>query len=464
MKKILSLLLVLVLVFSVVACKSSNGGTDGIQTVIAKTKEGAVANAFGINQADIKKSEGSAELKLQLKEGFINAIPNLPFEDKKGLEKLLITVVGKMGAKMMTTSNVDKNFEISTGMKINYDGKELLTTNIKFNEDKYYYYIPELLDKTFVISLTDIANSNQANSDIDPKEQMKTIRAMKAIMEIKNNDKEVDKALKAFLKEFSGASEEVFTKRTMISDPEDAEVELISGKIKTKKYGVQVKLSDLPDVFYELIVALRAKPEAKDSLIKLIDATKVALEKDDKFKDFYENEKDATKEKFEKDIKEIKTGIEVLFTDEKLLEDLKKEMAEAKAQLQQVDAMANIKLDVHLDDKQILRAQELVVDTPFLVANLMFKLEAVNEGVKASDIAMGKEEIKFDANKPDALNQYKPEVKENMKKMLDGEAYKALYNDLKEGSKSFKGNDKMIVDQLLEYMNPEKLKPMIDSL
>ncbi len=271
-------------------------------------------------------------------------------------------------------------------------------------------------------------------------------------------------ALKASLQDFSSVAEEIFTKRNMISEPEDAELELTSGKIKAKKYGVQVKLSDLPDIMYEVVVALRAKPEAKDNLIKLVDATKVALEKDDKFKDFYEDEKEATKENFEKDIEEVKAGIEVLFTDDEVLEELKKELEEAKGTLQEAEAMASIKLDVYLDDKQIVRAQDFVIDTPFVAVNMMFKLEAINEDVKESAIAMGKEEVEVDLENPDSLKEYEPTVKENLKKLVDGEAYKALYKDLEEGSKNFKGQDKMIFDQLFNIMSPDQIKLMIDGL
>ncbi len=184
MKKILSLLLVFVLVFSVVACKKTEGDaqTGELQTVIAETKEGAVANAFGINQADIKKSEGSAEIKLELKEGFMSLVPDIPFEDKEGLEKLLITVVGKMGIKVTSTSNADKGLQLSTGFNLNYDGKELATMNIKLTDDKYYYYIPQILDKTLVVSAADLAKSSEADADMDPEEQERTMRAMNAIM------------------------------------------------------------------------------------------------------------------------------------------------------------------------------------------------------------------------------------------------------------------------------------------
>ncbi len=458
MKKILSLLLIFVLVFSVVACKKADQGSAGMETVISKTKEGAVANSLMINSIDISKSEVSAEFKLELKPGLVSLIPNLPIQNKEALEKMLMNIVGKMGFKMNSVSDVSNGFDVKTGTKITYGGKDLIDLNVKFNGNKYYYYIPQMVDKTIVFKLDDLMGPSEL-----PKNE-KAMDAMKAILDVKNNDKKVNAALKAVAKDVAAEFEKVFAEKSIVSDPEDVEIELKSGKAKLKKYSMNIKLSELSDVMFEAIKSLKAKPEFKTNVMTLVDSVKVAFDKDDKFKTFYEDEKQATKENFEKDFNEFKTSLEDFFKDEKALDKAKVQLDEMKESLTQIDSVFKLDLSVYLDDKQISRAQEINIDSPFAKVNMMSKLEAINDAVKDSAVAFGKEEIEVKSREMKELDGLKDEAKANLIKLVDGDAVKELIKDVQEGAKAFEGQDKALVDQLIKFLDPEQLKALINGL
>ncbi len=228
--------------------------------------------------------------------------------------------------------------------------------------------------------------------------------------------KEFNSNLKLVLKDLSSALENTLSKRSIVKDPEDAELELASGKIKTKKYGLNLKIAEIPDMIEEVVETLKSKPEFKDNLVKVVDSLKAALEKDDRYKDFYE-EKEVGKETFEKDIEQVKASIELFFTDEKTQNEFKKNIAEMKKNFSQSQGFS-VNVDVYLDDKQILRAQDISIDTPIALIKMMAKIEAINSEVKDMSVEMSKDQIEYDPSNPSVLNEFKPETKENLKKIL----------------------------------------------
>ncbi len=461
MKKILSLILVLVLVFSVVACKSNDAAADGIKTELSKTKEGALTNSLMLNNLDVKKQEASFEFKMELKPGLVSMVPNLPFKDKEAVEKIIVKVVNKIGFKGSSISSYGDKIEGMSSSKLTYGDKDFLNINLKFDGTSYYYYIPELFDKTIVTNIKDMSK------DLSPqeiKEQDAALNTVKALFDIKNNDKDVNAALKATIKNINAEVEKYLTSKSLVAEPEDAELELKSGKIKVKKYTLDVKLSQLPDFLYEVLSGLKSNPEFKTNVLKLTDTLKVALEKDDRYKDLYVDKEKATKEDFEKGFEELKAALNKFFDDEKALDQLKDSMGKNKKDLANVDAMLKMKLIQYLDDRQIARGQEVIVDSPFVKFNMIGKIEALNNAVKEASIEMGKEELVYSVSKAKEFNKYMPEIRENFKKIIDGEAYQELIKDLKDGVETLEGQDKMMLQQLLFNLEPEQLKNAIDTI
>ncbi len=466
MKKIISLLLVFALVFSVVAC-SKKAETKGLEVEISKTKEGAVANSLFVNTLDINKYFGTFGIKIEMKKGLVQTLSQggkVPIENPEAVEKLLSTIVGKISIEGKTLSDIS-NFTSVVDTNIQYGKDSLLEIKVKTDPKEYRYNVPQLLDKTFVLNINELMDMSKKNPAYkQPFDSQKLMLVLKEIYSLKTNDKEFRASFKQVLKDLSAETEKAFKKLNVVADPVDAKLKLEAGEIDVKEYTLKLGIMQIVDVVKEVVDGYQKNKEYGEHINKLLDNFKVAFEKEDKFKQLYAD-KNVNKEKFGKDIEEVKKQVKKALGDVEASKKLKTFIAQQSGQLAIVDSLVKFNIKVSLDKNQVMRASTYNLDTPYATVNLVGKLEAVNDNVKQKSIEFSKETIVFDEKNMDKLlEKEKSTLKSNLVKILEDKAYSSLYNDLQKGTDTLTGNDKKTLKLIVDMLSPAKLKEQINKM